>query len=56
MWAGSLGKVEEARFAEGTLALGRALSGNRARIVLERGASSIAVALQLWIDLALVGR
>ncbi len=34
VWAGSLGKVEEARFAEGTLALGRALSGNRARIVL----------------------
>ncbi len=34
VWAGSLGKVEEPPFAEGTLALGRALSGSAARIVL----------------------
>ena len=34
VWAGSLGKVEEPAFAEGTLALGRALSGSAARIVL----------------------
>ena len=34
VWAGSLGKVEEARFAEGTLALGRALTDSDARVVL----------------------
>lgn len=34
LWAGALGKVEDARFAEGTLAVGRALLNNPARIVL----------------------
>ncbi len=34
VWTGSLGKVEDARLAEGTLALGRALTGSGARIVL----------------------
>jgi phosphoglycerate kinase len=34
VWAGSLGKVEEAPFVEGTLALGRALTGSGARVVL----------------------
>jgi phosphoglycerate kinase len=34
LWAGSLGKVEDDRFVEGTLALGRALTGSPARIVL----------------------
>ena len=34
VWTGSLGKVEDVRLAEGTLALGRALTGSRARIVL----------------------
>ena len=34
VWAGSLGKVEEPRFAEGTLALGRALTDSDARVVL----------------------
>jgi phosphoglycerate kinase len=34
LWAGSLGEVEEPRFAEGTLALGRALSIQPVRTVL----------------------
>lgn len=34
LWVGALGKVEDDRFAEGTLALGRALKGSPARIVL----------------------
>ena len=34
LWAGALGEVEDPRFAEGTLALGRALAERRARVVL----------------------
>jgi phosphoglycerate kinase len=34
LWVGSLGEVEDDRFVEGTLALGRALTGSSARIVL----------------------
>ena len=34
LWAGSLGKVEDARFAAGTLAVARALTGSAARVVL----------------------
>lgn len=34
LWVGSLGKVEDDRFVEGTLALGRALTDSQARIVL----------------------
>jgi phosphoglycerate kinase len=34
LWVGSLGEVEDDRFIEGTLALGRALTGSPAKIVL----------------------
>jgi phosphoglycerate kinase len=34
LWAGSLGEVEDVRFAEGTLAAGRALLNSSARIVI----------------------
>ena len=34
LWVGSLGEVEDDRFVEGTVTLGRALAGSAARIVL----------------------
>ena len=43
LWMGSLGKVEDDRFVGGTLALGRALVGSTARIVLGGDALSLSL-------------